>query len=241
MSGHGRLHRHVSPLQGRTRAEGHASSVRSRRRQRLAVSEPARLRAVGARSARDHRTRRASSTAARAKFDYRMAPFGKPTPARATWDVEYDNVDLVQALRLSRDPGTAAGGTRVGPEPARVAARQVGAEDRPGRGDRRSRPPDMRPMTRELPAELVAELSALPDEAGRSIRSSSLGYLPIAGHIVYALDPQWIRLARRAGRPPIEHLRRVRGPDRVRRAIAHPVPRHAASTGRRATACSPGS
>ena len=53
-----------------------------------------------------------------ARFDYRMAPFGQPTPARATWDVEYKDVDLVrltdfletQGLRLS---GRASGRNRL--------------------------------------------------------------------------------------------------------------------------------
>ena len=49
-------------------------------------------------------------------------------------------------------------------------------------------------MTRELPADLVAELSALPDEEGPFNPQLSLGHLPMAGHIVYSLDPQWIRL-----------------------------------------------
>ena len=48
-----RLHRHVSPVQGRARAEGLVRQCRSRR-QRLAVSEPARIRALAAGSTRDH-------------------------------------------------------------------------------------------------------------------------------------------------------------------------------------------
>ena len=48
-----RLYRHVSPLQGRARAEGLVRQCRGRR-QRLAVPEPARLRAVVAGSTRDH-------------------------------------------------------------------------------------------------------------------------------------------------------------------------------------------
>ena len=62
-----------------------------------------------------------------ARFDYRMAPFGKPgVPTRATWDVEYTRRRPRAADRLSRDAGHAAGRPRHGREPARVAARQVG-------------------------------------------------------------------------------------------------------------------
>jgi translocation and assembly module TamB len=128
-----------------------------------------------------------------AKFDYRMAPFGKPTPARATWDVEYDNVDLVklsdfleiQGLRMS---GRASGRNRLEWPLGKWTLKT-------GQGEATvTPPPDMRPMTRELPADLVAELSALPDEEGPFNPQLPLGHVPMAGHIVYSLDPQWIRL-----------------------------------------------
>jgi hypothetical protein len=128
-----------------------------------------------------------------ARFDYRMAPFGKPTPARATWDVEYNDVDLetlsdfleTEGLRLA---GRASGRNRLewplGKWALKTGQGEVTVEA----------PTDMRPMTRELPPDLVAELSALPDEAGPFNPQLSLGHLPIAGHIVYSIDPQWIRL-----------------------------------------------
>ena len=128
-----------------------------------------------------------------ARFDYVMAPFGKPTPARATWDVEYQNVDLVrlsdfletEGLRMS---GRATGRNRLewplGKWAQKTGNGEVTVEA----------PADTRPMTRELPADLVAELSALPDEAGPFNPQLSLGHLPLAGHVVYSLDPQWIRL-----------------------------------------------
>ena len=128
-----------------------------------------------------------------ARFDYRMAPFGQPTPARATWDVAYTDVDLVrltdfletEGLRLS---GRASGRNRLEWPLGKWALKT-------GQGEATIEPPpDVRPMTRELPADLVAELSALPDEEGPFNPQLSLGYLPIAGHIVYSLDPQWIRL-----------------------------------------------
>ncbi len=128
-----------------------------------------------------------------ARFDYRMAPFGKPTPARATWDVQYKDVDLVrlsdfleiQGIRMA---GRASGRNRLewplGKWALKTGAGEVTVEA----------PADTRPMTRELPADLVAELSALPDEEGPFNPQLSLGHLPLAAHITYALDPQWIRL-----------------------------------------------
>ncbi len=74
-----------------------------------------------------------------ARFDYRMAPFGKPTPARATWDVQYQRRRPRNALGLSRNRGAAARGPGLGPESSRMAAREVGGEDGAGRGDCRAR------------------------------------------------------------------------------------------------------
>src|SRR5918996_1577349 len=51
-------------------------------------------------------------------------------------------------------------------------------------------------MTRELPPGRVAEEAALPPEAGPFIPRLDLGYVPIAGHIVYRLEPEWITLDR---------------------------------------------
>jgi hypothetical protein len=128
-----------------------------------------------------------------ARFDYRMAPFGRPTPARATWDVQYTNVDLetlsdfleTEGLRLA---GRASGRNRLEWPLGKWALKT-------GQGEVTvAAPPDTRPMTRELPADLVAELTALPEEAGPFNPQLSLGHVPIAGHIVYSLDPEWIRL-----------------------------------------------
>ena len=113
----GRFHRHVPSLQGRPRAERHVHEPRGRC-EHVAFSEPAGIGAVGARSPRDHeRDRRLYGGTAR--FDYRMAPFGKPgVPTRATWDVDYRGVDLsrltdfleVKGLRLA---GSATGKNRL--------------------------------------------------------------------------------------------------------------------------------
>ncbi len=128
-----------------------------------------------------------------ARFDYRMAPFGQPTPAKATWDVEYQDVDLVrlsdfleiEGLRMA---GRASGRNRLEWPLGKWALKT-------GHGEATvAAPPDVRPMTRELPADLVAELGALPAEAGPFNPHLSLGHVPIAGRIGYALDPHWIRL-----------------------------------------------
>ena len=49
-------------------------------------------------------------------------------------------------------------------------------------------------MTREFQPDVIARVADLPVPAGPFNSHLSLGYIPIAGHIVYALDPQWIVL-----------------------------------------------
>jgi hypothetical protein len=128
-----------------------------------------------------------------ARFDYRMGPFGMPTPARAVWDVGYSNVDLVQLsdfleLQGIRMAGRASGRNRLewplGKWTLKTGSGEVTIDA----------PPDARIMTRELPPDLIATLDALPDEEGPFNPQLSLGHLPVAGRIVYSLDPQWIRL-----------------------------------------------
>jgi TamB, inner membrane protein subunit of TAM complex len=130
-----------------------------------------------------------------AQFDYRMAPFGQPTPARATWIVEYQNVDLVrltdfletEGLRLS---GRASGRNQLEWPLGKWSLKQ-------GRGEMTVQPPEgMTPMTRGLPADVEQRLAGRADEEGPFNPRLSLGYLPMAGDIVYAIDPEWIRLSR---------------------------------------------
>jgi len=129
-----------------------------------------------------------------ARFDYRMAPFGDPiVPARATWDVDYRNVDLArltdfletEGLRLS---GSATGRNRLEWPLGKWAAKV-------GRGEVTVEPPaGVRPMTRDLQPDAIAKVADLPYPLGPFNSHLALGYLPIAGHVVYALDPAWITL-----------------------------------------------
>jgi TamB, inner membrane protein subunit of TAM complex len=126
-----------------------------------------------------------------ARFEYRMAPFGKGVPTRADWDVEYRQVDLarltdfleLQGIRLA---GRASGRNRLewplGKWAQKRGSGEVFVEP----------PPGVRPLTRELPADLVALRAEMPPEAGPFNPHASLGYLPVAGRIAYSLDPEWI-------------------------------------------------
>ena len=104
----GRLQRHVPPVQGRTRAEGHVHQP-ARRRERLALPEPARVGAVGAGPARGHQRHRRRSTAApRASTTgwRRSAEPGVPTARDVGRRLSRRRPGA--AHRLPRDQGAAA-------------------------------------------------------------------------------------------------------------------------------------
>ncbi|HSC28702.1 MAG TPA: hypothetical protein VLD67_15605, partial [Vicinamibacterales bacterium] len=128
-----------------------------------------------------------------ARFDFRMAPFGAPTRARAEWDVAYRDVDLArltdfletQGVRLA---GRASGQNRLAWQLGRWAERRGGGEIvvEP--------PPGVQPMAPDVPADRLAALEEQPVEVGPFNPFLPLGYLPVAGRIAYAIDPEWIVL-----------------------------------------------
>ena len=72
----------------------------------------------------------------RAKFDYLMEPLGRPgQPMQVVWDATYADVDLTRLTDFLEVQGHPSRRPRDGPQPPRVAARQVGAETRRRRSD----------------------------------------------------------------------------------------------------------
>jgi hypothetical protein len=129
-----------------------------------------------------------------ARFDYRMAPFGKKgVPTMATWEVKYRDVDLVQlsdfletrGLRLA---GRATGENRfVWPVGKWSLKRGGGSVDI-------AAPPDVEMMTRAMPAARLADELQYDPEAGPFNSSLWIGYVPVSGRIEYEMDPEWITL-----------------------------------------------
>jgi translocation-and-assembly-module (TAM) inner membrane subunit TamB-like protein len=130
-----------------------------------------------------------------AAFDYKMGPFGTGKHANAVWDVAYKNVDLarltdfleIQGIRLT---GRATGRNRLEWPLGRWGEKR-------GSGEINAQPPaGIATLARELDPAAVAERDALPKEAGPFNGRAPLGYVPIAGHIAYSLDPEWITLGK---------------------------------------------
>ena len=133
--GQGRLPRHVPPVQGRARAEGHVQQS-APGRERLAVPRPARLRAVGAGSDggderdepalwRHRRIRLPAGAAQQAGRSHRRVVGGRLHRRRPR-----------AADGLPRNEGPAAQRPRDGAESPRLEAREVVRETRRGRSHR---------------------------------------------------------------------------------------------------------
>ena len=129
-----------------------------------------------------------------ARFDYLMGPFGeKSNPARAVWDVQYKDVDLArltdfletQGIRLA---GRATGRNRLEWPLGKWALKRGGGEVTA------AAPTGVPTMTREIPAGRLAEEISHAPEAGPFNPHAPIGYVPVAGHIVYGIDPEWITL-----------------------------------------------
>ena len=175
-----------------------------------------------------------------ARFDYVMAPFGNPeVPARATWDVDYRSVDLSRLTDFLETKGLRLAGSASGrnhlewPLGKWVEKRGAGEVDHPGAG---RRPDDDAPVR---PDDDRAGRG--PAGRGRSVQLPPVARLPADRRAHRLRARSQVDHARRQLGRHREHLRAVPGPDRLRRATRASRSTSPASTGRRATACWPGS
>jgi hypothetical protein len=132
----------------------------------------------------------------RATFDYLMEPLGRPGhPTQVVWDATYADVDLTRLtdfleLKGLRLAGRASGTNRLEWPLGKFAQKH-------GKGDVTARmPPGIEPMTRRMTPDAIARVDPLPREQGPFNRQLPLEYVPTAGNIAYALDPDWIEIAR---------------------------------------------
>jgi hypothetical protein len=131
----------------------------------------------------------------RAKFDYLMEPLGVAgRPTQVTWDTTYADVDLtaltdfldLQGIRLA---GHASGRNRLEWPLGKFSLKH-------GVGDvTAAMPSGTEPMPRQLRPDLIAKVDPLPPEQGPFNAHVPLGHVPLAGHITYSLNPEWIDLA----------------------------------------------
>jgi hypothetical protein len=132
----------------------------------------------------------------RTRFDYGIAPLGRPGQRpRATFDTEYDSVDLgrlnalfnLQGIRLA---GSLSGRTRLEWPLGRFV-------DRQGSGDLFIAPPEGGAVLgRTVSQPLVQAEAAKPQRWGPfNADPRILGDVPIGGELHFRLDPEWIDIA----------------------------------------------
>lgn len=129
-----------------------------------------------------------------ADFDYRLLSLdSRSGPRRAVWDVKYQQVDLARLTDFLEFEGIRLAGTATGFN--RLEWPLGGWARLRGAGEVTVQPPGgAAVMGRELRPDLIEAQAALPEEAGPFNPRRPLGYVPIAGHVEYVLDPEWITL-----------------------------------------------
>jgi len=130
----------------------------------------------------------------RAKFDYLMEPLGKAgVPPQVVWDATYADVDLAQLTDFLELQGIRLTGRATGKN--RLEWPLGKFSEKHGAGEiTATMPAGFQPLARQIPVDLIAKVDPLPREAGPFNAHLPLGHVPIAGHIKYALNPEWITI-----------------------------------------------
>lgn len=128
----------------------------------------------------------------RLRFSYSMAPLGQTYPATASFDVEYDEVDLAAltdhlALEGVRLAGRARGRNLLVWPLGHFAERR-------GDGHVTVQPQPGRPLQGAVSLDALRRQPRPSLEVGPFASTPSLGYLPVEGEIVYRFDPEWLEL-----------------------------------------------
>jgi hypothetical protein len=131
----------------------------------------------------------------RAKYSYRLAPLGQHgVPTIASWDTDYQDVDLtrltdfleLQGIRLS---GRASGRNHLewplGKWNGKRGTGQIVA----------AMPAGAVPMTRAIEPSQIARVDPLPPLQGPFNSHLEIGHVPVAGRIDYAIEPGYVDIA----------------------------------------------
>jgi hypothetical protein len=131
----------------------------------------------------------------RTKFDYTMEPLGeRGRPIQVVWDAQYADVDLTRLTDFLELPGIRLAGRATGRNRLEWPLGKFALKH--GQGEvTATMPAGLTPMTRQMQPDVIAKVDPLPREEGPFNSHLPLGYVPIAGRIAYALDPEWIQIA----------------------------------------------
>jgi len=130
-----------------------------------------------------------------ARFDYLLAFGRKGLPSHAVWDVQYRDVDLARLTDFIETEGLRLAGRATG---RNTLEWDLGKwSHKTGDGEIFAQPPaGVATMTRDLDPLALAHQATVPPDAAPFNPRAALGYLPVAGHVSYTLDPDWIVLGK---------------------------------------------
>ena len=130
----------------------------------------------------------------RTTFSYTMAPFGQPTPAIATFETQYEDVDVRQFTEFMALPGLRLEGRATGSN--RLVWPLGHFADRHGEGRLTAiAPPGVTMMSRADPETLAAQFRGRGVDMGPFNPAPLLEPLPVAADITYTLGPDAIDIA----------------------------------------------
>jgi hypothetical protein len=129
-----------------------------------------------------------------ARFRYLMAPLSDPKPAVASWDVAYENVDLLQLSDALQMRGLRMLGRATGTNLLEWPLGEF--SKRRGNGHFTIAAPDGRTILPRVAAAAEAEIHAEPPAYGPE-RNLNLFPPPtaIGGELTYRFDPEWVDVA----------------------------------------------
>ena len=240
---HGRVRRHLPPVQGRARAVGPLRQPRDAP-ERLALRRAWKGRCVWTRDRFEVTKTRSGFYGGQLAIDFSMKPLGDPArPGIARLETAYEDVDVAglmeaRAFAGLRLDGRATGRNlltwplgrfreHTGDGEIRVAAATAAAGSDAAGAD------DAAPSTREArrcaPAftspPRVLNAKGFPITPRRRPPIFPLVFTtPIGGAIRYTYGPEWVTFAPGLDRDAVD-LRRAAGPDRLRRSIGARLPR----------------
>jgi len=122
-----------------------------------------------------------------AKLKYSIAPIGRPQPARATFDAEWNGVDLASYSDFLRMEGVRLAGRWSG---RNLLGWPLGRfREHTGDGYSEVVPPN---LTQVLSGARASGLPSGPEQEGAH---PAIGHLPIAGHVTYRFEPDSIEFS----------------------------------------------
>jgi hypothetical protein len=134
----------------------------------------------------------ATAYGGRSRFDYTMAPLGRPgVRATATFDADYADIDLTALTDFFELEGIRLAGRATGRNLLQWPLGRFAEMTSEGTVQV-APPPDVTVMTRDMPLDRIAAREAIGRPLGPFSPHTPVDPVPVGGEISYAMGRQWI-------------------------------------------------